>query len=178
MKAIKFVILGAGILGLVAFFLPYFTMKLGGETISPSAMQVMQGIEAAEKGADALQNEIDSTAEMSGFTGEVGQVRDVLDLLKGIIALMFLPALVLVIIGGIGAGRKKLERVGGVLALIVGIIGLGTNGLAMAGLSAPEVEKEGMSPGIALYIMLFVCTIGFVCGLLTLIKPDRGGRFA
>ena len=89
MKAIKFVILGAGVLGLIAFVLPYFSLKLGGETISPSGMQVMQGIEAAEKGADALQGEIDKTAEMSGYTGEVGKVKDVLDLLKAIIALMF-----------------------------------------------------------------------------------------
>lgn len=181
MKAIKFVILGAGIIGLISFFLPYFNLKVGDETISPSAMQVMQGLEAAKQGAGELKSDLEAKAAELDPTGEasqgLGQAQEVIDLVKGIIIVMFLPALVLLIVGGVGAARKKLERVGGIIALLVGILGLATNGIAMAGLSDAEVQKEGMSPGIALYLMLVVCTIGFICGLLTVIKPDRGGRF-
>lgn len=177
MKAIKFVILGAGVLGLIAFFLPYFNWKIGDETDSPTGLQVLQGYERAEKGADALQGEIDAVAGTRGLSGEIGEVKDLLDVFKAIIVILFLPALVLAVIGGVGLARGKLERVGGVLALVVGVAGLGLNGFAMAGLSAGKIEDQGLSPGIALYIMLFVCTIGFICGLLTLIKPDRGGRF-
>lgn len=179
MKAIKFVILGAGVLGLIAFFLPYFSWKAGDQTRAHSAMEVMAGLETAKQGGGELQSDLEKKAAeldpSGGATKGLGAAQDFIDLVQGIIVVMFLPALLLVVIGGVGAVRGKLGRLGGGGAMVLGLLGLGLNGMAMAGLS--RAEDEGMAPGIALYLMLVACTVGFVGGLLTLIKPDLGGRF-
>jgi len=180
LKAIKFLILGAGILGVISFFLPYFNLELDDQTIAPSGMDVMVGLEIAEKGASEVRKEIETATAVENkaeLKKGLDQAEEFLDLVKGIIAIMFLPGLVLAVIGGVGAVRKQLGRVGGTFALFVGLICLATDVISMAALSDAEIQREGMSPGIALYLMMFVSTIGFVCGILTLIKPDQGGRF-
>jgi hypothetical protein len=178
MKAIKFVILVAGVIGLVAFFLPYFNLKLDESTIHPTGLEVMTGLEIAKKGAEEIQKNVDDKAENSENAKKtLGSVQDAIDIIKAIIVVMFAPALLLAAIGGVGAGRGRLGRLGGAGAMVVSLIGLGTNGIAMMLLSDSKVQSNGMSPGIALYLMVFISSIGFICGLLTVIKPDEGGRF-
>src|SRR5262245_42002949 len=119
MKAIKFVILAAGVIGIVAFFLPYFSLKLDdGSTIKPSGMQVMTGLEVAKKGAEELEKNVEDNAEQMSEEGHknlkngLGAAKDLIDLIKAIIIVMFAPALALLITGAVGAARGKLERLG------------------------------------------------------------------
>lgn len=185
MKAIKFVILGAGLLGLLAFFLPYAKIDSGELKLSFSAMDVMKGVELAEQGVSAAKKELESAADnienpqdRAEVKGNLKSIDDALDVVKGIILILFAPAFLFVVIGGVGAARGKLERVGGVGALVLGLIGMAANGIFLAAWGTTEVKASGGSAGIAQYLLLFSCTVGFVCGLLTVIKPDRGGRFS
>lgn len=182
MKAIKFVILAAGVLGLLSFFLPYASVDLGEKSLSFSAMDVMSGVELAEQGVDEAKKALeDSAAELGAQGAEVRanmkEIEDVLDTVKAVIIGCFAPALIFALIGGVGAARGKLGRLGGVGALLLGLIGMGVNGLFLFAWGTPEVKAAGGSAGIGQYLLLVSCTIGFVGGLLTVIKPDEGGRF-
>ena len=178
MKAIKFVILGFGLLGVISFFLPY--AKIGGESIS--AMDAMKGADALGKAADAATDSVvDSDAlnedQKSEAKKNLSEVGEVLDTIKGIIIIMFAPAFLMALIGGIGAARGKLERLGGAGVMILGFIGLAINGIFLAAWGSAEVKEAGGDAAIAQYLLTMTCAAGFVLGLLTQIKPDRGGKF-
>lgn len=186
MKAIKFVILGAGLLGLLSFFLPYAKVqnKELNVDVSFSAMDVMSGVEVAEKGVGAARKELEAHADeiddaktKAEVKGNLKSFDDALDVVKGIILVLFAPAFLFVVIGGVGAARGKLGRLGGSGVMIVGLIGLAANGLMVAAFGTEGVKQNGGDAGIAQYLLVISCTIGFVCGLLTVIKPDEGGRF-
>jgi hypothetical protein len=181
MKAIKFVILTAGVLGVVSFFLPYAVIDVGKDSLSFSALDVFRGVELASEGVSEAKKALEtSAAEYQGGEEVRRNLKDIegaLDLVKGIIAVVFIPLVAFVLIGVIGAARGRLERVGGILALLLGLIGMGVNGLFLAAWGTAEVKAAGGSAGIAQYLLMIACTIGFVGGLLTVIRPDRGGRF-
>ena len=177
MKAIKFVILAAGVLGLVSFFLPLLNVDKDDVHVSISSYDVVTGLELAEEFKGKVQSDIealDETGESKVFFTELDEA---LDAIKIFLAVLFAWPVLLLLIGGIGAVRGKLERVGGVLALIVGLLGTLICMLILAAWGSQEVKASGGSSGIAVYTMLLANVTGFICGLLTLIKPDRGGRF-
>ncbi len=180
MKAIKFVILGFGVLGLISIFLPY--AKVG--STSFSAWDIMQGVTLAEDALDAAQAKSESLP-LEGMDDEsqakvdqtFKEIDEALDTIKGIMIVLFAPTILFVVIGGIGAARGKLERVGGAGVMVLGLIGLALNSLFLMAWGSAEVKAEGGDAGIAQYLLVMSCVAGFVCGLLTLIKPDRGGKF-
>jgi hypothetical protein len=180
MKAIKFVLLGAGILGVIAFFLPYCKIS----DASFSAFAVVKGIQAEQDvknevhnaADDIQQNAEDATDRQAGAQLD-NDVQKLIDRIKVALLIFFAPAFLFALIGGVGAARGKLERLGGVGALIFGFLGLAVNGLFLAAWSSADVKNAGGAPGVGQYFLLISCTVGFVTGLLTVIKPDRGGRF-
>ncbi|MCA9675273.1 MAG: hypothetical protein H6709_04950 [Kofleriaceae bacterium] len=180
MKAIKFVILGAGLLGLLSFFLPLVKGTINGETLSFSAGDVMKGVDLAQQGVKQVKDSV--TDDISEVAPDAKQslkdLDDALDTIKGIVILFFAPSFFLFVIGGVGALRKKLGRLGGVGALLIGALGAAMSGFVIAVLSDPGVKEVGFGPGLALYLLMVGDVAAVVCGLLTLIKPDRGGKFA
>lgn len=181
MKAIKFVILGFGILGVISFFLPY--CKIGGA--SYSALNVFQGVSAVESAVGAARKEVaDSTTEglddeaRASVNTNLNEIDEVLDTVKGFMIIFFAPAFLMAIIGGVAAARGKLERLGGAGVMILGFLGLAINGIFLAAWGTAEVKAAGGDAGVAQYLLVMTCVAGFVLGLLTLIKPDRGGKFA
>lgn len=178
MKAIKFVILGCGILGLLSFFLPMLKVTMGEETHSFSAADVMKGVELAEQGVKKAREDLSD--EIATAAPEVDKglkdADEAIDTIKGIIAMFFIPSLLLVAIGGVATFRKKLGRLGGFGTMLFALIGIAMSGFSIAVLGDPSV-KSVLGAGMALYLLLLTGIAGFVCGLLTLIKPDQGGRF-
>lgn len=181
MKAIKFVILGFGLLGVLSFFLPY--CKIGES--SYSALNVFQGVSAAEGAVGAARSKLqDETTEglddesRASVNKSLSEVEEVLDTVKGFMIIFFAPAFLMAIIGGVAAARGKLERLGGAGVMVLGLLGLGINGIFLAAWGTAEVKASGGDAGIAQYLLTLTCAAGFVLGLLTLIKPDRGGKFA
>jgi hypothetical protein len=178
MKAIKFVILAAGLLGLISFFLPLLNVDKDDVHVKISSFDVVKGLQLAEEFKSKVEKDVatlDETGEGKAFMNEID---DALAAVKIFVLILFAPSLLLVAIGGVGAARGKLERLGGVGALFVGLIGMAISGLVLAAWGSAEVKESGGSSGIAVYLMFIASIAGFLGGLLTLIKPDRGGRFA
>ena len=161
MKANKFIVFLGGILGIVAFFLPLITITSHGEKVKPSAMQIFKGV-------DAIHHEMDSNQELRAAMSSEGMsaAKDGANAVKGIVIAVFLPALLLALIGGLGVARRKFGRVAGTFSLIFGLIGLAIAGLLVA-------AAEGDS-GAGIMLLVVTGVAGFLGGLLTLIKPDRG----
>lgn len=166
MKASKFIVLAAGVLGILAFFLPMVTVDDGDMKASVSAFQIIKGV-------DALEVSIDNEAVKAAHAGrgEVAsalssEAKEGLAALKGIVMAVFVPALVLLFVGGLGVMRKKFGRVAGTFSLIFGLIGLGIGALLSS-----AAEGDG---GIGLTLLLLTGVVGVIGGLIALVKPDRG----
>ena len=94
--------------------------------------------------------------------------------MKGYIAIMFAPLLVCALIGGVAQARKKLGRLGGVGALLFGVV---SAFLSLVLLMVAQKDATSGSPGIGLWLAVLGSCAATVGGLLALIKPDRGGSF-
>ena len=161
MKASKFIVLAGGILGILAFFLPMVTVQRQDFTGSVSAFQIMKGLDAVSVAT--------STTEVSVALADAGSsaqsAKEALDGMKAIVMAIFVPALMLVLIGGLGVYRKKFGRVAGTFSLLFGLLGLGIGSLLKS-------AAEGDS-GIGLTLLLVTGVAGVVGGLIALVKPER-----
>src|SRR4051812_7614885 len=131
MKAIKFVILGFSVLGLISFFLPY--AKISGHELS--AKDIFSGASGIQDSMHAATDETmeGMDEELAAATHKnVSEIDKTLDTVKGFMIMFFAPCLIMGAIAGFGAARGKLERIGGAGVMVVGLIGLGLNGLFLA----------------------------------------------
>jgi hypothetical protein len=159
MKASKFIVLVGGILGLLAFFLPLVTVDRGSAKASVSAFQIIKGLDQVEVAVtDAgARREIDVATSASA--------KQDLGALKGIVMAIFAPALLLTLLGGIGAARKRFGRVAGASSLLLGLAGLG--------IGAVLKSAAGGDGGIGLTLLLLTGVAGVLGGLIALVKPQR-----
>lgn len=160
MKASKFLVLAAGILGILAFFLPMVTVHHGGSSGSASAFQIIKGLEVA---SDAVASDDVRAAAMS--SADVASAKEGLDAMKGIVMAIFVPAILLAAIGAFGVSKKKFGRVAGFFSLVLGLIGLGI-GMLLNG-------AAGDDAGVGLSMLLGTGVLGTVGGLFALVKPER-----
>lgn len=163
MKATKFIVLVGGILGILAFFLPIVTVHHRGETASVSAFQVVKGLDAVTDAVDASGHEADVALASAGSSA--GEAKDGLAAAKGIVFALFVPALILSILGARGLSKKAFGRGAGAFALIMGLIGLGIGAMLKG-------AAEG-DAGIGIYLLVLTGVLGTVGGLLALVKPER-----
>jgi hypothetical protein len=177
LKAIKFVILAAGVLGLISFFLPLLNVDKEGFKMKISSFDVVKGLELADEFESKVKSDIEALDTAGESKAFIADIDEALDAIKIFLVVLFAWPVLLLLVGGVGALRGKLERVGGTVALVVGLIGTLLCMLILAAWGSQEVKASGGSSGIAVYTMLLANVTGFICGLLTLIKPDRGGRF-
>ena len=151
MRFTKHMVLLGGVLGVVTFFLPYVVFHAGSESASVSAFDVLRGIGSAE-GMRGL--------ETKGV---------------GYVLLVFGPPVLLLVMGGLAEKADKFGRLGGVLALLIGLWSALMGGALMSlKVDTGELANE---PGVAVYTLLAAGVLGALAGLLALIKPDRGGSF-
>ncbi len=177
MKASKFIVLVGGILGIISFFLPMMSVTQsdsGGEkaTVQVSAFQIVKGLEAVKVAVDHA----DKSHEDVTVHADTAEVKKDLDSIKGIVMAIFAPALLLVLMGGLGVMRKKFGRVAGTFSLLFGLVGLGIAMLLRS--AAAETAADGGSGGIALTILLLTGVAGVVGGVLALAKPERASAAA
>ena len=173
MKLTKFVIVAGAVIALLSFFLPLASAHvlpqggMKGIDFSLSPMDIVKGLSKLD---DVVSGDAkNQTSEQAKKT--VHDLEDSISSIKGLIALLYAPALLLLVIGGVGAARKKLGRLGGLGALFFGGLagGIGALFLAAAGGAGAEIK-----PGLGTYLMLAGGLIGALAGLVTLVKPDRG----
>ena len=171
-KYVKFIILGAGAIGLLAFFMPLISINKGGFKGTASAYQIVSGLDKAQKkGRKAIKKhrkDINKSADAKEF---VKDADDAVSAIKGIVMAVFLPALLLTLFGGIGLLRKKFGRVLASFSFIFGLIQLGIWALLYA--AAKEGGAESII-GFGMHMLFITGLAGIVGGLMGLIKPDRG----
>lgn len=165
-KAAKFIVLGAGILGLIGFFLPMISVQKSGIEGKLSAFQIVKGIDSAQD----VVGEAGAAAGTVEEKAAVSEANEALGAVKGIVLALFVPALLLALFGGIGTAKKKFGRGFGVTSLLLGLVGLAIWALLSS-------AAEG-SAGIGLHMLLFTGLGGIIGGLVATVKPDRGMALA
>ena len=80
MKAIKFVILAAGLLGLISAFLPLASFEYEQQKVAVSAFDVIKGVEMAEKFKSSVEKDVAAQLRSLGFTAAS---RPATEMLKG-----------------------------------------------------------------------------------------------
>lgn len=173
-KAAKFLVLIAGLAGLVAFFLPFLTAESGGKTASISAFQAVKGIDTA---LDATEQATAgaTTPEAKSATAEIA---DVVNKVKAFLYAMYAPAVLLALFGLIGVLKKKFGRGFGVLSVLMGLIALGF--WALLFMAAGEANKDQgagdvkVALGLGVHLLLATGILGFIGGITNTVKPDYG----
>jgi hypothetical protein len=166
-KAMKFVVLASGVIGLIAFFLPLIAVEKSGVEGKLSAFQIVKGIDAVQ--------EVVKEAPKTGSAEEtkaVGELNDGLDEVKGIVLAVFGPAAILALLGVIAVARKRFGRGMAIPTFLIGLIGLGIWALLNA--AANEVGGDENVKGLGMHLLMLTGLGGTFAGLVGTIKPDRG----
>jgi len=172
-KAAKFMVLVAGLMGLVAFFLPLFSVDVSGKSFSVSAFQAVRGVEAvkahleSEAGAQIRQ---DPQAQKS-----IDDLDEILTKVKSYLFIMYAPAALLVLLGIIGVVKQKFGRGFGILALLLGLVTFGFWALLFfaAGEAKKEQAEAAFGLGLGVHLLLGTGILGFLGGVTNTVKPDR-----
>ncbi|HEU5058931.1 MAG TPA: hypothetical protein VFU21_20500 [Kofleriaceae bacterium] len=172
-KAAKFMVLVAGLMGLVAFFLPLFSVDVAGKSFTVSAFQAVRGVEAVKanlekQAGEKMQN--DPQAQKA-----VADLDDVLTKVKSYLFIMYAPAALLLLLGVIGVVKQKFGRGFGVLSLLLGLVTFGFWALLFfaAGEAKKEQAEATFGLGLGVHLLLGTGILGFLGGVTNTVKPDR-----
>lgn len=165
-KSIKYVILSAGIIGLISFFMPLISVSKAGITGKLSAYRIVKGI-------DSVKNVVGKAGKKATATSDkaaVAEANKALSSLKGIVLGVFFPALMLFVFGLAGTLRKSFGRGLAIPTFIFGLLGLAISGLLTAAASS---DGGGSVAGSGMYLLLLASVVGTLGGFIGIIKPDR-----
>jgi hypothetical protein len=160
MKATKFIVLLAGVTGVVAFFLPLIAVSGAGSSVTISGFQSVQGISSVPGASSA-----DKAAQDALSKEDLTVINKALDDSRLVILAVFAPALLCALIGLIGVAKGSFGRGLGILASVLGAIGFA--------IWAILNSKAGDVKGIGMWLLLASAAGATLGGLLALIKPDR-----
>jgi hypothetical protein len=172
-KAWKYLVLIAGIAGVAGFFLPFITFHSPRGDIegSVSAYQIVRGI-------DAVDELIDTTKPMTMTNAEATRVittlNNELERYRGALIACFVPAALLAALGALVGARRKMGRIAGLLALVIGLANAGVWLLFyQVSMEQPDVTA---AMGFGLHLLLVAGIVGTLAGLGALLAPDRGSE--
>jgi len=174
-KAAKFMVLVAGLMGLIAFFLPFLSAESQGKSASISAFQAVKGIDTALDATEQAAAAGNATAETKSASSEIAEV---VNKVKAFLYAMYAPALLLFLFGIIGVVKKKFGRGLAVLSLLLGLVALGF--WALLFMAAGEANKDAtgsdvkVALGLGVHLLLGTGILGFLGGIINTVKPDRG----
>jgi hypothetical protein len=171
-KVAKFMVLVGGIVGVVAFFLPMFSVEGGGKTFTVSAFQVVRGAEAIKASMEKQAGEKASSDPEAQKAFD--DLEDATTKFKGVFLGMYAPAAILLLLGIIGVLKKKFGRGFGVLALLFGLVAMGLWGLIFTGTKDSQASQHAFALGLGIHLMLAAGILGFLGGITNTVKPDHG----
>jgi hypothetical protein len=173
-KAAKFMVLVGGIVGVVAFFLPMFSVEgdVGGQNkkVTVSAFQAVRGAEAVKASIESQAGVQVASADQKSFD----DLEDATTKFKGVFLGMYAPAALLLLLGLIGVLKKKFGRVFGVLSVLFGLVAIALWGLIFTGTKDTETGQAAFALGLGIHLMLVSGILGFLGGIINTVKPDRG----
>jgi hypothetical protein len=170
-KAWKYLVLLAGIAGIAGFFFPFLTFQSPNGELegSVSAYQIVRGI-------DAVDELIDTTKPMTITSAEATRVVTTLnaELERYRFALIacYVPAAALALLGALVGARRKMGRIAGLLAIVIGLANAAVWLLFyQVSMEQPEVTA---AMGFGLHLLLVAGVAGVLAGVGALLVPDRG----
>lgn len=170
----RLLVLAAFLAGAAGFFLPFLTVtaKVGVDdtaqlqTVSLSAMQIMQGVSAIEEVASGAAGAAGAggmtDAQRAELDGAVNQIR-------GALLIPFAPTALFLLI--LLFSIKRFGRAAGVLSLIVGILGLA--GWFLLNAAAAEAERAGGGFAIGFTLLVVGAGLGTLGGIAGIAKPQQ-----
>ncbi len=179
MKVAKHLLILLGLVGVLGVVMPLAELRKGPAGVTLSAKELSFGL---EKTHGLLDRKLPGFLEKRVPT-DVRDARDdvkmVADYLKWAV-FVFVPALLLVLIGIIAVARKQLGRPLGSAALAVGLIALGT-WIALHKIIAyalVEADVRGMTIELmsGAHMLLITAATGIGVGIAALVRPDVSPR--
>ena len=175
MKLAKHVLILLGLVGVLGVVMPLAELRKGPAGVTLSAKELSFGL---EKTHGMLDKKLPGFLEKRIPT-DVRDTRDdvkmVADYLKWAV-LVFVPAVLLVVIGIIAVSRKRLGRPLASAALLVGVIALGA-WIALHEVIAyalVEADVKGMTIELmsGAHMLLITAATGIGVGIAALVRPD------
>ena len=163
MPSAKWIVLAAGVFGIVAFFVPLAYFEHGEASVPVSAFDVVRGVD--ERIAEVAASTISE--------GDKAEIDEALTELKIVVLVCYAPAALLVVIGAVGAVRRRLGRIGGTLAVLLGGVGI----LIWYGLNQGAAGADAMA-GFGVHLLLISALGGMTGGMMAAVRPDATSRHA
>ena len=170
MTAWKYLVLIGGIAGIAGFFLPFFTFTSERDdlVVSVSAYQIVTGIDAVD---ELLDNAKPMAVEArTGKTVET--INAELERYRAALIIVYAPAVLLALLGAINGARRRMGRISGLLALVLGLANAGIWLLFYS--VAIEQPQLHVSLGVGIHLLLGAGLLGILAGVGAVISPDRG----
>jgi hypothetical protein len=166
----KYVVLLGGILGIAGFFAPFMEYKAPDGTLTgASAYDIARGevdVSPLMKKAEELGMVTHAEAERATRIIEKGVYA-----YRGAMIVVFIPAALIFLIGLLSFARKKMGRLAGLSAIVLGVGAVGVWIFFFR--SEPPTQQTVGQLGLGIYA-LFVCgLLGVLGGLGSLVFPDR-----
>jgi hypothetical protein len=175
-KAWKYLVLIGGIAGVAGFFLPFiwFQSHDGRFEGTVSAYQIVRGIDDVTDLVDGAKPVVAASPEAQRF---VETFNEELARYRGALVAFFLPAALLALVGALCGARRKMGRVAGLFATVLGLV----NAVIWVLFYQVSHDAKTASQGIAemghgLHLLLAAGIAGTLAGLGALFAPDRGAR--
>jgi hypothetical protein len=171
----RYLFLAAGVAAVIGMFLPLIEIKHKPITLGFTAVDLSFGMETTRSLAvKELPKLLDRKLRRVRSAQEDLQL--VLDASKWAV-LAFVPGMLLGLFGAIGVLRKRVGRVLGVLALLLGLGSIGAwiglrMGLAYAAEEA-EMGKVAVALQLGAHALIVVGGLGVLAGLGALFQPDQ-----
>jgi len=167
----KYLVLIGGIAGIAGFFLPFINFE-GKLTGSISAYQIVRGIDDVTDFIEGSKPLVAANPDAQQVTTKVNK-----QLVDGrsLLIKVFAPAVALALFGVIIGLRRKLGRLGGLIAILLGA----ANGLVWFLLFQVSVESHDTSAtiGIGIHILALAGAFAITGGIGALLLPDHGDDY-
>ncbi len=171
MKAWKYLVLIGGIAGIAGFFLPFITFKSPDGDIegSVSAYQIVRGIDAVDELIDTTKPVTSSNADAQRV---VSTINTELERYRGALIAVYIPAAALAILGVLVGIRRRMGRISGLLAIVIGLANAGVWLLFYQ--VSTEQHDVTAAIGLGLHALLIAGGLSALAGVGALFVPDRG----
>lgn len=167
----KYLVLLGGIAGIAGFFLPFVNVHTRDARFGrhPSAFELVRRIE----GLDAMTQDLTALGIAAPDAQQMAtQAHTSLQTARTAASVIYAPAALLALLGIVCGFRRRMGRLAGLLALILG--GSSAAVWAVFHYVAANDPHHGATLGLGAHLLLACGAAGVLAGLGALIAPDRG----
>jgi hypothetical protein len=171
MSAWKYLVLLAGIVGVIGFFLPFVDVHTTEARFGkhPSAFELVRRLD----GLDAMTQDLTKLGIGDADAKRMAtQAHEQLETARTAASVIYAPAVLLALLGAICGARRRMGRFAGLLALILGAVSAAVWGVFYYVASGDPHRSATM--GLGANLLLACGAAAVIAGLGALILPDRG----